>query len=92
MPMQKTVSTTKPTLIPTLILTGFTILSGLALSSSIVSADDSAVDQVSITVPSSCTMSGSGMNSHNSEIVNGTYQADIGTTTLHYHYRKHEVW
>jgi len=28
-------------------------------------------------------MSGSGMNSHNSEIVNGTYQADIGTTTLH---------
>ena len=55
-------------------LTGFTILSGVVLSSTIVSADnDSAVDQVSITVPSSCTMSGSGMNSHNSVIVNGTY-------------------
>ena len=82
--MQKATSTITPTLISTLMLTGFTILSGVVLSSTIVSADnDSAVDQVSITVPSSCTMSGSGMNSHNSEIVNGTYQADIGTTTLH---------
>ncbi len=81
---KKTTSTITPTLISTLMLTGFTILSGVVLSSTIVSADnDSAVDQVSITVPSSCTMSGSGMNSHNSEIVNGTYQADIGTTTLH---------
>ena len=41
------------------------------------------VDQVNITVPVSCTMSGTGMNTHNAEIANGVYRADIGTTTLH---------
>ena len=41
------------------------------------------VDQINITVPVSCTMSGTGMNTHNAEISNGTYQADIGSTTLH---------
>ncbi len=60
-----------------------TFLSGLVLSSLKVSADDSVIDDVSITVPVSCTMSGTGMNTHNAEITNGTYQADIGTTTLH---------
>ncbi len=44
--------------------------------------DDSTVDNISINVPVSCTMSGTGMNSHNASIVNGTYQADIGTTTI----------
>ena len=41
------------------------------------------VDQVNITVPVSCTMTGTGMDSHNAEIANGTYTPDIGTTTLH---------
>ena len=60
-----------------------TLLSGLILTSSITSAtDDSVVDEVNITVPVSCTLTGTGMNSHNAEIPNGTYQADIGTTTL----------
>ncbi len=60
------------------------LLSGLVLSSSIVSADnDSVVDQVNITVPVSCTMSGPGMDSHNAEIQNGIYKDNIGTTTLH---------
>ena len=60
-----------------------TLFSGLILTSSITSAtDDSIVDEVNITVPVSCTLSGTGMNSHNAEIPNGTYQADIGTTTL----------
>ena len=60
-----------------------TLLSGLTLTSSITSAtDDSIVDEVNITVPVSCTLSGTGMNTHNANIVNGTYQADIGTTTL----------
>ncbi|MBR2994442.1 hypothetical protein IKF32_00790 [Candidatus Saccharibacteria bacterium] len=58
------------------------ILSGLVLSSSFVSADD-VVDIINITVPVSCTISGTGMNTHNAEIQNGTYQANIGTTTLH---------
>ena len=65
-------------------LLGLTISSGVILSSSVVSADDtSTVDEVSITVPVSCTMSGTGMESHNAEIVNGTYTPDIGSTTLH---------
>ena len=65
-------------------LLGLTISSGVILSSSVVSADDtSTVDEVNITVPVSCTMSGAGMQSHNAEIVNGTYTPDIGSTTLH---------
>ena len=60
-----------------------TVLSGVILMSNTASADnDSVVDQVSITVPISCTISGSGMTSHNASIPNGTYIADIGTTTL----------
>ena len=67
----------------TLLLT-LTLLSGAVLASSVVSADnDSVVDEINITVPVSCTMSGTGMNTHNAEIQNGTYTADIGTTTLH---------
>ncbi|MBR3353702.1 DUF285 domain-containing protein [Candidatus Saccharibacteria bacterium] len=54
------------------------------LASTYVSADDnSTVDQISITVPMSCTMSGTGMDSHNTNINNGTYTPDIGTTTMH---------
>ncbi len=52
------------------------------LGSNTVSADDSVVDEVTVNVPVSCTMTGTGMNSHTAEINNGTYQANIGTTTL----------
>ena len=73
----------KLNLIP-LSLAGLTILTGFILSSTTTSAtDDSVVDEVNITVPVSCTLSGTGMNTHNANIVNGTYQADIGSTTLH---------
>ncbi len=65
----------------TIALTTITSISALALVSSSVSADD-VVDNVSITVPVSCTMSGTGMNTHTAEVVNSTYRADIGTTTL----------
>ena len=65
-------------------LLGFTTVLGMVLASSRVSAEDtSVVDQINITVPVSCTMSGTGMNSHNAEIINGTYTPDIGSTTLH---------
>ena len=63
-------------------LISLTILSGIILNSSTVSADDSIVDQVTINVPVSCSMTGTGMNSHTAEIINGTYTANIGTTTL----------
>lgn len=61
-----------------------TVLIGAFLVSSKVNADDTdVVDQINITVPTSCTMSGTGMNSHNAEINNNTYTPNIGTTTLH---------
>lgn len=60
-----------------------TIISGLILSSASVSADnDSVVDEINITVPVSCTLSGTGQNSHNAEINNGQYNSAIGETTL----------
>ncbi len=43
---------------------------------------DDTVDKVNISVPVSCSIEGTGMSSHTANIVNGTYQADIGTTTL----------
>ena len=57
---------------------------GTILTAITVSADsDSVVDQINITVPVSCTLSGTGMTSHTASIPNGTYTPDIGTTTLH---------
>ena len=61
-----------------------TILSATILSSTYVSADnDSVVDEINITIPVSCTMTGTGMDSHSTEIQNGLYKDNIGTTTLH---------
>ena len=48
-----------------------------------VKADDSIVDKVKITVPISCTMSGTGMDSHTATVRNNEYTQNIGTTTLH---------
>ena len=65
-------------------LVGFGLLTGGILASSYVSAEDtSVVDQINITVPVSCTLSGTGMQTHNAEIANGTYTPNIGSTTLH---------
>ena len=66
-----------------LALTSLTLLSFLILSSSYVSADDdTVVDEINITVPASCTLSGLGMDSHATTLNNGTYASDIGTTTI----------
>ena len=51
------------------ILPATTIVSGALLSSSYASADD-VVDEINITVPMSCTMSGTGMDTHNANIKN----------------------
>ncbi len=72
-----------PVLITISSLVATTIISGLYLSSSIVSADnDSVVDEINVTVPVSCTLSGTGMNSHDANINNGQYNSAIGETTL----------
>ena len=69
-------------------LLAITAVSGMFLFSSYSSADDSGVDNVSITIPVTCTMVGTGMNSHTATIENGTYRGDdvngigIGETTL----------
>ena len=71
------------TLITNILITT-TLLSGTILASTLVSADnDSVVDEINITVPVSCSISGTGMDSHNANIANGIYTAGIGTTTLH---------
>lgn len=59
-----------------------TVIFGAFLATPSVSADDSVIDNIKITVPVSCTIAGTGMTSHNANINNGTYQANIGTTTL----------
>ncbi len=58
------------------------LICGLQLYVNSVSADD-VVDIINVTVPVSCSISGTGMNTHNANINNNTYQANIGTTTLH---------
>ena len=63
-------------------LIGFSALSGAILSSAYSFADDAVIDDVAIAVPVSCTMLGTGTNSHTANVPNGTYLADIGTTTL----------
>lgn len=63
-------------------LVSITVISGMALITS-NSYADSFIDDVDISVPVSCTMSGTGMTSHNDSIINGSYSANIGTTTLH---------
>ena len=67
-----------------LMFVGITTIAGIILASSTVFADDntSVVDQITVTVPVSCTMSGTGQNTHNAEINNGQYNSNIGTTTL----------
>ena len=57
------------------------VLSGVILASSNIYADD-VVDEINITVPVSCSISGTGMNTHNAEINNGQYNSAIGETTI----------
>ena len=62
-------------------LVSITGISGVFLASSYASADD-VIDDVAINIPVSCTMTGTGQNTHNANVTNGTYEDDIGTTTL----------
>ena len=53
-----------------------------ALVNHSASATTDVVDRAMIGVPPSCTMRGSGMNSHNAEIPNGTINSAIGETNV----------
>lgn len=71
-----------------------TIVSGLILSSSVVVAKNDpgleeptndnnvVVDKVNLYIPPSCTLSGVGMDSHTATISPGTYNSEVGTTTM----------
>lgn len=59
-----------------------TLVSGVILASSKTSAEDVKVSDVSIAVPASCEISGSGMSSHTADVDNGTYRENIGKTTI----------
>ena len=59
-----------------------TVFSGFLLASSNISADDSIVSDVSISVPVSCSVTGTLDTAHTATVNNGTYQEDIGTTTF----------
>ena len=72
-------STKVITILPLTLLT-LTILSYLTLSFSSVSAD--TVDNVSITVPVSCTLTSTVDTAHTKDIYAGTYEENIGITTL----------
>ncbi|MBR3246673.1 hypothetical protein IKF87_02205 [Candidatus Saccharibacteria bacterium] len=73
--------TTKYFIKTPLSLLALTLFSGILLMSSSTSAED-IVDEINITVPVSCSLSGTGMASHTATIENGRYVSDIGTTTL----------
>ena len=77
----KMITAARLSLVGSLSLVGLTVLSGIFLSSSVVSAED-IVDEINITVPVSCSLSGTGMTSHTATIENGRYVSDIGTTTF----------
>lgn len=47
-----------------------------------VYAANPETDQVNITVPASCTLDGTGMDSHTANIQNRNYETEIGSTTL----------
>ncbi len=61
-------------------LLSFTFISSFILSSPSILADEPA--DANVEVPVSCTISSSGINTHNANIANGLYEEGIGTTTL----------
>ena len=65
-------------------LVGITGLATIILTLPTVSAETEAVDTVTITVPSACSMSGTITtgNEHTATVDSGTYVEDIGETTL----------
>ena len=63
-------------------LLSLTLFSSALLLTPSASADTSVVDDVSIMVQVSCTLTSVGNNSHNATINPGTYVDNIGTTTL----------
>lgn len=58
------------------------LLSAIVLSPSHTSADNSSLDNVVVSIPSSCTLSATVNVEHSLSTLGGTYADDIGSTTL----------
>ena len=63
-------------------LVALAVLSSIILTNPLALADDSHIDTMSVSVPESCTLTSSGVNSHNAEINNGQTNDQIGETTI----------
>ncbi len=66
-----------------LVAVGLTAVISFAFFISSNAFADSVIDDVVIDLPISCTISGTGMDSHNTTLRNGNYEPNIGTTTMH---------
>ena len=65
------------------VMLGITICCGTMLSSDIINANSSTVtSSASVNVPMVCTMSSTSANLHSTEISNGQYNSNVGTTTI----------
>ena len=60
----------------------FIIVAALLLSTPHSSADTSSVDGLTISIPSSCTLTSTVNTAHSASTIGGTYMSGIGTTTL----------
>ncbi len=65
-----------------LALLNVTLLTLTFLSLNNVSADESVVDEINISISQSCTLIGDFNDPHTAQVSNNTYQSEIGTTTL----------
>ncbi|MBQ9484856.1 hypothetical protein IJU85_02010, partial [Candidatus Saccharibacteria bacterium] len=58
------------------------LTAGFLLSSASAWAEDTSIDEVTITVPSSCTLTGTLNTAHTTSLLSGETANNIGTTTL----------
>ena len=63
-------------------LVGTTLLAGGLLTLPGVLASTDAVDEITITVPPSCSLSSTGGDSHTAEILNGQTNSSVGESTI----------
>lgn len=61
---------------------GFVLMIGVVLMSSGVKAEDSATNDVAVTVSSSCQMDATVNTAHEAEVSTGIYRENIGKTTI----------
>ena len=72
----------KKTIIFSSVVGTLTLAALLFMAPASATDNTDVVDEINITVPISCTMSGTGMTSHTANMSNGSYTPNIGTTTL----------